>query len=87
MAPPPLLLRCCSSSSVTWAIFSGGLVGSTSNTRFSRLAPPSSNSTSMSNSLRKYSCISSLTSGLAVAVRQGTGGLWPPRFSLMNRAM
>ena len=69
-----------------WANFSPPEVGITSNARFVRSAPPSKTVNSIPSLSRKCRAMSSTTSGLAVAVRQSTGGTAPSSaFSRMKR--
>ena len=51
-------------------------VGTTTKSRLVRLSPPSKTLSSMPSSSRKYSMISSFMSGLAMAVRHSTGGMF-----------
>ena len=58
----------------------------TSNVRLGRSAPPSKTVNSIPSLSRKWRAISSITSGLAVAVRHSTGGIGSePAFSRMKR--
>ena len=69
-----------------WGNFSAPVVGTTTNSRLVRWAPPSKIRSSTPSSSRKCCAMSATTSGLAVAVRHSTGGIGSGRaFSRMKR--
>ena len=87
MAPPDVSAGKYDSN--TWwmsANFPLSDVGMTSKVRLDRCTPPLMTSSSMPSRSRKCRVMSSTTSGLAVAVRHSTGGVWPSAaFSWMKR--